>query len=201
MSDFTDLRDGDQGNPASLRVSGSPPAPEHTVAELWHPKNAPKGWVGLEVIAVLKMVQSAGLIIAGLGALGLLNAGKFDAAQDWLEQLSLREGHHLTVYLSERGLYLLESATPKHLVVAALGSFLYAAIFLVEGIGLWRCKRWAEYLTISVTASLLPFEIFAVAKGATPIRVGAVLLNIVVVLYLWWQLNTSKGRHHSVKLT
>lgn len=174
-------------------------APEHTVAELWHPKNAPRGWVGLEVIAIFKMVKAAGLILAGLGALGLLKASRFDAAQYWLEQLSLREGHHLTVYLAGRGLLLMEQATPKHLVVAAVGSFLYAAIFLVEGIGLWRCKRWAEYMTISVTASLLPFEIFAVAKDATLVRVGAVLLNILVVLYLWWQLNTTNVRHARVR--
>lgn len=172
-----------------------PAATDHAVAELWHPRNAPRGWVGLEVIAIFKMVKAAGLILAGLGALGLLNPGRFDALQDWLEQLSLREGHHFASFLAEKGLLVMENATPKHLVVAALGSFLYAAIFLVEGIGLWRCKRWAEYLTISVTASLLPFEIFAAARRVTPLRLGAVLLNIAVVIYLAWQLNATKTRH------
>lgn len=176
-----------------------PSLTDHAVAELWHPKNAPRGWVGLEVIAVFKMIKAAGLILAGLGALGLLNAGRFDALQDWLEQLSLQEGHHLAAFLADKGLYLMESATPKHLVVAALGSFLYAAIFLVEGIGLWRCKRWAEYLTITVTASLLPFEIFAVARHATLLRIGAVLLNIAVVTYLAWQLNATKARHLAIR--
>lgn len=170
-----------------------------TDSELWHPKNAPRGWVGLEVIAIFKMIGAAGLILAGLGALGLLNSGRFDAAQGWLEQLSLSEGHHLAAILADNGLHLMETATPKHLVVAALGSFLYAAIFLVEGIGLWRCKRWAEYLTITVTASLLPFEIFAVSRQATLLRIGAVLLNAAVVIYLGWQLNATKDRHSTLR--
>ena len=170
-------------------------APDHVVAELWHPRNAPRGWVGLEVIAIFKMVKAAGLILAGLGALGLLNAGRFDALQDWLEQLSLSEGHHVAAFLADKCLHLMENATHTHLLVAALGSFLYAAIFLVEGIGLWRCKRWAEYLTITVTASLLPFEIFAVSRHKTLLRIGAVLLNTAVVIYLAWQLNVTKARH------
>lgn len=169
------------------------------MAEIWHPKNAPRGWVGLELIAVFKMVQAAGLVIAGLGALGLLKASRFDALEGWLEMVYLREGHELTAYVAERGLQLMENATPKHLVVAAVGSFLYAAVFLVEGIGLWRCKRWAEYLTIFVTASLLPFEVFAVAKEATPLRLGAVLVNLAVVLYLWWQLNATTRRRAAVE--
>lgn len=186
-------------NPSQTKNADLPP--HHTVAELWHPRNAPRGWVGLEVIAVFKIVKAGGLIVAGLGALGLLNAGRSDAAQDWLEGLSLREGHHFLSHLAAMGLQLLENATPKQIIVAAAGSFLYATIFLIEGIGLWRCKRWAEYLTISVTASLLPFEIFAVARERTALRLGAVLLNLCVVLYLAWQLNETRPPATDTRLT
>lgn len=141
------------------------------------------------------MVKAVGLILTGLAVLGLLNPGRADAAQDWLEQMSLSEGHHIAAMLASRGLQLLESATPKRLVVAALGSFLYAAIFIVEGVGLWRCKRWAEYLTAIVTASLLPIEVIAVMRHATLFRVAAVLSNAAVVMYLVWQLYTTKDTH------
>lgn len=178
-------------------MTKNPPGPtgskELTINELWHPPNAPRGWVGLELIAVFKFIKTGGLILAGLGALGLLNAGREDAAGEWLEQLSLSQGHRLAASLASRAVELLDNATPRQLVVAALGSFLYAAIFLVEGIGLWRCKRWAEYLTVGVTASLLPLELFAIATHATPFRVAAVMLNVLVVAYLVWQLKTTAG--------
>jgi len=165
------------------------------VTELWHPKNAPRGWIGLELIAILKILQAAGMVLAGFGALGLLNAGRAEAAEIWLEQLSLSEGHRIAAAFAGEGLRLLEGATPRQILVAAMGSFIYGGIFVVEAVGLWRLKRWAEYLTIFVTSSLLPFEIFAVFRAATPLRVGAVILNSFVVAYLIWQLNATKGRH------
>lgn len=154
-------------------------------------KHVTRGWIGLEVIAVLKFFQALGLVLAGLSALGLLNPGRSGAAQEWLEQLSLREGHAISAALAGKTLQLLENATPRQLLVAGVGSFIYATVFLVEGIGLWRCKRWAEYLTIAVTASLLPFEFFAVAREANAIRIAAVVVNLAIVIYLVWQLKVS----------
>ena len=169
---------------------------EHT-EETHQDKHVTRGWIGLEVIAVLKFLQALGLILAGLSALGLLNPGRSGAAQEWLEQLSLREGHQISAAFAGKTLQMLESATPRQLLVAAVGSFIYATVFLVEGVGLWQCKRWAEYLTIAVTASLLPFEFIAVARQVTALRVGAVVLNLAIVIYLVWQLNVTKNRHAS----
>ena len=36
----------------------------------------------------------------------------------------------------------------------------YAAVFAVEGIGLWMQRRWAEWLTVVITASLIPLELW-----------------------------------------
>ena len=36
----------------------------------------------------------------------------------------------------------------------------YAAVFAVEGIGLWMRRRWAEWLTTIITASLIPLEVW-----------------------------------------
>ncbi|MBA3657649.1 MAG: DUF2127 domain-containing protein [Gemmatimonadaceae bacterium] len=149
----------------------------------------------LEVIAALKLVQAAGLFFMGFGALGLLKAGRADALEQWLEQLSLSEGHRIAASLAGDGLHLLQGATPRKIMVAAMGFFIYGGIFIVEAVGLWRLKRWAEYLTIFVTSSLLPFEIFAVWREVTVVRVGAVILNTVVVAYLAWQLYATKGKH------
>jgi hypothetical protein len=47
------------------------------------------GLTGLEIIAGFKFIQAATLIVAGLGAFGLMNEGVADAAQEWLERLAL----------------------------------------------------------------------------------------------------------------
>jgi uncharacterized membrane protein (DUF2068 family) len=62
--------------------------------------------------------------------------------------------------------------------------FGYAAVGLVEGIGLYLEKTWAEYFTLIITASFLPWEIFEVLRKITWIRAGLLMVNILVFLYL-----------------
>jgi len=48
-----------------------------------------------------------------------------------------------------------------------LPTFIYSAIFLTEGTGLALRSAGAEYLTIVTTASLLPLEVYELAKHAS----------------------------------
>jgi uncharacterized membrane protein (DUF2068 family) len=60
----------------------------------------------------------------------------------------------------------------------------YAAAEGVEAAGLWRRRRWAEYMTFAVTASLLPLELALVWERPTALRIGALLVNAAVAAYL-----------------
>ncbi len=60
----------------------------------------------------------------------------------------------------------------------------YAIIEGVEAVGLWLMKRWAEYLTLIVTASLLPLEVYELLHKFTPFKVLALVINIAIVVYL-----------------
>jgi uncharacterized membrane protein (DUF2068 family) len=152
----------------------------------------PPGLTGLEVIAGFKFLQATTLIAAGLGAVGLMNAGVSDAAQEWLERLALTNGQRLAGTAATRMLPYLNAATPRQFGAIGLGAFLYAAVFLVEGIGLWRGKRWAEWLTIGVTTSLLPFEVAAIVHRVTLVRVATLVINLAVIAYLVWELRARK---------
>lgn len=68
-------------------------------------------------------------------------------------------------------------------VVAAL-VIAYGVVQLVEGIGLWLLKRWGEYLTVVATGVFVPLEVYEVVEGATPLRVGALVVNVAAVVYL-----------------
>jgi uncharacterized membrane protein (DUF2068 family) len=61
---------------------------------------------------------------------------------------------------------------------------MYASTFTLEGVGLWRERRWAEYLTIVTSSLLLPFEFIAVLHHLTLVRTGVLLANAVIVAYL-----------------
>jgi uncharacterized membrane protein (DUF2068 family) len=74
------------------------------------------------------------------------------------------------------------SSAHLHLLAAVL--LAYGAVEGVEAVGLWYQRRWAEYLTFLVTASLLPFEIYEMANRATVFKVLAFVINVAVVVYL-----------------
>ena len=69
----------------------------------------------------------------------------------------------------------------------AVASLAYAAVFLVEGIGLLRRRRWAEWLTVVVTASFIPFEIYELVHQPGAGKIAALALNVVIVVYLAWR--------------
>ncbi|HEX7977754.1 MAG TPA: DUF2127 domain-containing protein [Gemmatimonadaceae bacterium] len=146
------------------------------------------GFRGLEVIAGFKFLQATTLILAGLGALGLMNPAVSDAAGDWLERLAIGNGQRLVAEAAARFLPIFNAATPRHFAAFGIGALLYATVFLVEGVGLWRGKKWAEYLTIGVTASLLPVEVMALVHRITLVRVATLVINALVIVYLLWEL-------------
>jgi uncharacterized membrane protein (DUF2068 family) len=73
---------------------------------------------------------------------------------------------------------------PRDFRDLGIGSFVYAALFLAEGLGLWLAKPWAEWFTAVITGSLVPLEIFEIHRHPTIIKVIVLLLNIAIVAYL-----------------
>jgi uncharacterized membrane protein (DUF2068 family) len=77
----------------------------------------------------------------------------------------------------------------KRLNEIRLGSYLYAALFATEGIGLVLRKRWAEYMTVITTSLLLPMEGFEIFVGTHKLaKIVVILINMAIVVYLVLQL-------------
>lgn len=90
----------------------------------------------------------------------------------------------------------IDALQPHSVLVASLVSMGYAALFLAEGIGLWFGRSWAAYLTIISASLLVPFEVYEVIEGISMLRVGVLLLNLFIVLYLVVQ-----SKHHALNHT
>jgi uncharacterized membrane protein (DUF2068 family) len=74
----------------------------------------------------------------------------------------------------------------KHstLEIVAFALLAYALIELVEGVGLWFAKRWAEYLTVVATAAFLPLEGYELTEKVSWFKIGTLALNVLAVLYI-----------------
>jgi uncharacterized membrane protein (DUF2068 family) len=78
------------------------------------------------------------------------------------------------------------SSKPHTLTLIAVGLFAYAALQLVEGVGLWMLKRWGEYVAVIGTSAFIPLEVYELVKHVTLLRVGALIVNLAAVAYLVW---------------
>lgn len=156
--------------------------------------DAKKGGSTLRVIAGFKLFQALLLVAAGLGALGLIDPDWQHTIVASLDELSLREGRRLTSAFASKAIEMLGSTSVERLVLIAIGCFVYATVFAVEATGLWLRKRWAEYLTTIVTASLLPFEVIELLKQQSLPKIIALVLNLLVLGYLVWTLVTQRSR-------
>jgi len=70
----------------------------------------------------------------------------------------------------------------------------YAGLLLAEGLGLWFERSWAAYLTVISTSLFLPFELYELMERVTVLRIGVLLLNLAIVVYLIRQL-----RQHTLR--
>jgi uncharacterized membrane protein (DUF2068 family) len=72
----------------------------------------------------------------------------------------------------------------QHQTTIALVVFAYALVEGTEGVGLAMRRRWAEYLIVVATGLLIPYEVWEVIHKVTIFRVGGLLLNVAIVVYL-----------------
>ena len=149
---------------------------------------------GLAVIAVFKVVKGLLLLLLGLGLLKLVHAEIATLFSLLIEALHLNADSRLIHALVLK----VDALQPHSVLLAALVSLGYAGMLLVEGVGLWLEFTWAAYLTVVSTSLLLPFELYEIFEQVSILRVGVLLLNLAIVLYLISQLkrHTLRSRAH-----
>ena len=134
----------------------------------------------LRLIAVFKLLKACALIVAGIFALKLVHADIGTVLELWVLKLGLDPGSNLLNHTIQKAC---EIPQDKIWELGAV-SFVYAGLFMTEGIGLWFAKRWAEWFTVIITGSLIPFEIYETVHRPTVIRIVVLLINVAVVAYL-----------------
>jgi uncharacterized membrane protein (DUF2068 family) len=139
-----------------------------------------RGGGALFAIAVFKFIKGVVLLALAFGALSFLHKDLASHVELWLDQLRIDPDNEFVGALLSK-LQLVHTKELKEL--SALGAG-YAGLFLTEGTGLLFRKRWAEWLTIIATSSLMPIEVYELFKEFTAVRLLALLVNAAVVLYL-----------------
>ena len=149
--------------------------------------NVPRS-TALRIIAVFKLVKSLMLIVVGISALKLVHGDAAATITHWISVAGINPESRYV----DRALGKLASLPPGKFKELGIASFIYSALFLTEGTGLWLGKRWAEWFTVMITGSLVPVEGYELYRHPTAGKVIMLVINILVVAYLLVQIRRRK---------
>jgi uncharacterized membrane protein (DUF2068 family) len=142
----------------------------------------------LLLIAAYKLFQAMLIAAIGVGAMRLLHKDIDDVLTQVAGAMRFNPESRFVNFVLDKATILNDPLLRRIGVVA----FSYAGLSLAEGIGLYLEKAWGEILTLVITASFLPWEVFEVSRRLTWVRVGLLIVNTLVFLYLLKVVSTRK---------
>jgi uncharacterized membrane protein (DUF2068 family) len=144
----------------------------------------------LRTIALYKLVKVVLLLGVAYGELRLRDASLAAKLLSWAQAQPYGLEHRIVAQLLE----WFSGLSVSRIHALRMVTLAYAAVFALEGVGLWMEKRWAEWLTVIITASLIPLEAWEIFYRPTIGKVLILLANAAVVGYLVWHVRSkNKG--------
>jgi uncharacterized membrane protein (DUF2068 family) len=140
----------------------------------------------LRTIALYKLLKVVILLLAAYGEVRLHDATLSAKILSWAAALP----HGLEHDLVTRALVWFSGLSESRVHALRFVTFTYAAVFAIEGIGLWMQRRWAEWLTTIITASLIPLEIWELIHRPSLGASAVLVANALIVGYLYWHVST-----------
>ena len=145
----------------------------------------------LRIIALYKLVKVLLLLALAYGEVRLHDASLAAKLLTWASARPLGLERQIVTQL----LTWFSGISASGIHTLRLVTLCYAAVFAIEGIGLWMRKRWAEWMTTIITASLIPFELWELFYRPNVGKVLVPLANIAIVVILVLHVRRTR-RHH-----
>jgi uncharacterized membrane protein (DUF2068 family) len=146
-------------------------------------------------IGIGKMLKALSLFAVATAALFLVHRDVAAELHHWMFALGIDPGRHFARELLDHAGLL----TDQHLREAFVLLCLYATLFAIEGVGLLLRRRWGEYVSIAITGSFIPLEIFETARSPHVGRAVATALNVAAVAYLVYRVRQRARAEHAAR--
>jgi len=138
------------------------------------------GFYGFRVIGTFKLLSGLMALVVGLETFRFLDHDPGPRLERVITHLGLDPQNQIIHSLISR----VTGIDRTHLRALEVGTFFYSLLHLIEGIGLILERDWAGYLVVIATSSLVPFELYEIARKPTIVRFSLFLLNVGIVIYL-----------------
>ena len=144
---------------------------------------------GLLLIGIFKLAKSLFFFCIGIGAIHLLHKDLSDEVMRLAAALRFDPESRVVGLVMDK----VDLIDAQRLREIGFATFAYSALALTEGVGLLLQKVWAEYLTLILTISFLPWELYELARRPSWGRLALLVINLLVLWYLVWLLKRKRG--------
>ena len=145
---------------------------------------------GLQTVAIFEGTKGVLVLATGFGLLLYIHSDIHDAAAQLIRHFHLNPAsHYPRIFLD-----LMDHVDSTELWSMATAAMLYSGARIVEAVGLWQQRRWAEWFGVLTGGLYIPVEIYEVTLGVTWPKVTVLLVNCVVVVYLILAMSRSGKR-------
>ena len=134
----------------------------------------------LRAVAVFEAAKGTLVLVTGLGALSLIHHDIQRFAEQLVGHLHLNPAKHIPQIFIAAAANLNEA----RLWVLAVLAASYGLLRFVEAYGLWHGRRWAEWFAAISGGIYIPFEIYELLQGYTWLSLGALIVNVLVVILM-----------------
>jgi len=136
--------------------------------------------LGLRAVALFEAAKGALVLVAGFGLAALVHRDAQHLAEQLVHRLHLNAAKRYPRIFLE----LMGHVSDAQLWTLAALAATYAAVRFAEAYGLWRGRRWAEWLAALSGGIYVPVEVYELSRSVTAIKLGALILNACIVAYM-----------------
>lgn len=138
---------------------------------------------GLRLVALYKFGKALLLVATAYGVHAMLDPQLGARLMHWSATLT----DHTERDLVERALRWFDGLGVSVVQSVVLVTGAYATLVMIEGLGLWWHRRWAEWLAAISGGALIPFELWRLVmrpQHNSVLVAGVLLANVLIVAYL-----------------
>lgn len=139
---------------------------------------------GLFLIGLFKLCKAIFFLGVSLGALHFIHHDLSGTVGRIIRELHFDPESHVVDFVMDK----VGQMTHHKLRLLSMGTLLYSMLCITEAYGLLRRRTWAEYVTLWLSLSFIPWEVYEVVRRPSSWHVAILLANLLIVAYLLWLL-------------
>jgi len=133
-------------------------------------------------IAIWKFVKGIFLLIFGLASLYIIRIDLLDEIVLYIQKEMLLEHLKIIQWVLNK---IMSFINGKNLQTTGVLALCYSGVLIAEGVGVYLNKKWAEWLIVISTASLIPVEVYHFFHKPSILRFLIIIINAIIAIYLY----------------